>query len=236
MWYLIILIIRKVIDLFTNEYSDAADLPKEVREEVIEQPFDKHSQRYFWIIDPGHGKLTEGKRSPVTADGRQLLEYEFNYEIATMIVRSLNKRKIKAIITINDPSRHGNDLSYRVKVANEFNIDLPKIYVSIHGNAGPSKGFSRSFRGIETYYFSPLGKRIAEIFQDRLVFRSGLKNRGTKKAGFFVLKHTNHPAILTENGFFNNPDEFELMMTKEFRRIIADAHVEAILHIEKHGL
>jgi N-acetylmuramoyl-L-alanine amidase len=43
------------------------------------------------------------------------------------------------------------------------------------------------------------------------------------------------PAVLTENGFYNNLREAKEMMDDSVRQKIADAHVSAILYIEKHG-
>lgn len=193
-------------------------------------------QKYLWILDPGHGALTKGKRSPVTDDNRQLYEYEYNFDIAKMIEFYLKEIDIRSIVTINDPSTVGNALLKRVLKANFYQTPLQKIFVSIHGNAGPSEDFSTSFKGIETFYYSPVGKRIADVFQKELVGKTKLVNRGIKKGNFYVLRYTDHPAILTENGFYNNPQEFELMMTKEFRKKIAQAHVAAIQKIENTSL
>ncbi len=44
------------------------------------------------------------------------------------------------------------------------------------------------------------------------------------------------PAILTENGFYNNKTEVLFLMSEEGRQKIADAHVAAILEIEQNGL
>ena len=44
------------------------------------------------------------------------------------------------------------------------------------------------------------------------------------------------PAILTENGFFNNKEEGRKLLTEETRQLIADAHVDAIMEIEKFGM
>ena len=193
-------------------------------------------QKYLWILDPGHGALTKGKRSPVTKDGRQLLEYEFNFDVAKMIQCQLWNAGIKSIMTIDDPANVGNALFKRVSKANSLKSPLHKVFVSIHGNAGPDKGFSDKSHGIETFYFSPMGKIIAEVFQKELISKTRLTNRGVKKEDFYVLRYTDHPAILTENGFFTNPKEFELMMTKEYRKKVADAHVAAIQKIENLNL
>ena len=41
------------------------------------------------------------------------------------------------------------------------------------------------------------------------------------------------PAVLTENGFYNNRFDLERMLTEEFRQTVADAHVAAIMEIER---
>ena len=44
------------------------------------------------------------------------------------------------------------------------------------------------------------------------------------------------PAVLTENGFYNNKEECKLLLQDDIRQKIADAHVAAILEIEKNGI
>lgn len=47
--------------------------------------------KFLWILDNGHGKNTPGKRSPKLADGRQLMEYEFNRAIVKKIATMLTQ-------------------------------------------------------------------------------------------------------------------------------------------------
>ena len=51
---------------------------------------------------------------------------------------------------------------------------------------------------------------------------------------FYVLKNTSMPAILTENGFFNHRKEGRKLLADETQQRIADAHVDAIMEIEKY--
>ena len=44
------------------------------------------------------------------------------------------------------------------------------------------------------------------------------------------------PAVLTENGFYNNKAEALQLMREEVRQKIADAHVAAIVEIEENGI
>jgi N-acetylmuramoyl-L-alanine amidase len=80
---------------------------------------------------------------------------------------------------------------------------------------------------------------MAAIFHRQLIAQTGMNNRHlrSKVTGqFYVLRATRMPAILTENGFYNNRFDLERMLTEEFRQTVADAHVAAIMEIEREGL
>ncbi len=238
--------------------QDAADVYTEGGELILEESEAKvdtderssevaettGNQRYLWCLDNGHGNQTAGKRSPVLEDGRQLLEYRFNREIVRRIIEKLESLNV-AYFNVVPEEDIGDFLAGRVNRANNKSSALPRIYVSIHANAAPTspgkEWASDSIRGIETWYFSKSasGKRIAAIFQRHLIEFTGFKNRRlkTKKSGteFFVLRKTTMPAILTENGFYNNRLEVVELLKDEVQQQIADAHVAAILEIEANG-
>lgn len=44
------------------------------------------------------------------------------------------------------------------------------------------------------------------------------------------------PAVLTENGFYNNKNQVIAMQQDSTRQTIAEAHVRAILEIEARGI
>jgi N-acetylmuramoyl-L-alanine amidase len=208
------------------------------------RPAPEYRARYLWCIDNGHGALTAGKRSPVLSDGRQLFEYEFNRDITARIFAQLDDIGV-AYFNVIPEVQVGNFLNERVNRANNVSSALPKLFVSIHGNAGPADSFQDftddRVRGIETWYYhgSTRGRNMAAIFQRHLIEETGLVNRHlrSKVTGqFFVLRATRMPAILTENGFYNNRFELPLMLTDGFRQQIADAHVRAIMEIEREGV
>jgi len=199
--------------------------------------------RYMWCLDNGHGKKTPGKRSPLFDDGRtRFFEYEFNRDIVQRIREALDKHKIEYYITV--PEVDIDDfLKGRVDRANDLKSDLPKIFVSVHANAAPAAS-SESWAlasGIETWFFhgSKRSQLLASVFQKHLMEKTGFKNRNIKSqptGQFYVLRNTNMPSVLTENGFYNNKAEAAELMKPEVRQKIADAHVAAILEIEKSGL
>ncbi len=205
---------------------------------VIDQP---HIPGYLWCLDNGHGKATPGKRSPVFQNGNTLYEYELVRDINRRIMASLDAKGLKYFNVV--PETEGDiSLSDRVSRANNKASNLPKIYLSIHSNAFGKPGEWTSASGIETWYYesSGAGKKIASAFQRCLIqstswFDRGIRFHQPKAKAFFVLRNTSMPAVLTENGFYTNMTESGLLSGEEFRKKIADAHVNAILEIEKSG-
>ena len=207
-----------------------------------------HRQRYLWCLDNGHGKEQAGKRSPIweEADGgkMQFFEYEFNRDVVERIIKQLKKNGVAYYDVVPDYLKVGSFLKERVARANKEKSDLPKLFVSVHANAGPAatgKWVSSSIRGVETWFAhnSRKGKKMAAIFQKHLLKKTGFKDRklkSTKIKNLFVLVKTVMPAVLTENGFYNNKAEVKELMKDSVRQKVADAHVAAIMEIEKNGL
>lgn len=205
----------------------------------------KPQSRYLWCLDNGHGQKTAGKRSPVFEDGAtQLLEYEFNRDIIRRIMLELDKHGI-AYYNVVPETDIDDFLQGRVDRANNFETELPKLFVSVHANAAPARSSkhwaSDSIKGIETWHYhgSKRGQKMASIFQRHLIDKTKFSNRHLKsrpESQFFVLRKTKMTAVLTENGFYNNRQEALNLMKEEVRQQIADAHVAAILEIEENGI
>lgn len=201
-------------------------------------------QRYLWCLDNGHASTTPGKRSPRLEDGRQLLEYEINRDVLSRVAAQLDEACIANYI-VTPEYFHDVPLAERVDRANSIHSTLPKIFVSIHHNAGPTSAGERwaanSMRGVEVWYHhaSLRGQKLAEVFQRHIVTQTGARDRGVKsrpQRQFYVLRHTRMPAVLTESGFMNNYQEVQLLLNSDYRQLIADGHVAAILEIENNGI
>ena len=109
------------------------------------------------------------------------------------------------------------DLAEICDVTNRWGAD---IFVSIHCNAANKKA-----KGTETfaYYGSREGDALAHHIQSQIVTSLATLNRGVKEAGFYVLKHTNCPAVLVECAFIDNKGDEQLLIDKtdDFARAIA---------------
>ena len=90
-------------------------------------------------------------------------------------------------------------LSYRTSDANSWGADR---FLSLHQNA-----FNSSANGTETYsyYNTGTGADLRNKVQQENLQAWGLTDRGTKTAGFYVLRYTSMPAALSEAGFIDAP-------------------------------
>ena len=76
--------------------------------------------------------------------------------------------------------------------------------------------------------------RLAEIFQEELLTATGSEksNRGIKQNTFRVLKGATMPAVLVEVGFISNPQEEELLKTRQHQERIAEAMYRGVLRFK----
>jgi N-acetylmuramoyl-L-alanine amidase len=203
--------------------------------------------KYTWILDPGHGGMingeyqTAGKRSPEWEDGSQYFEGVGNRDIVNRIF----EKCVEAGITVFDivDSEEDIPLSKRVENANFLHSQTKNaIYVSVHSDAfdnPKAHGYS-----VYTSVGQTKSDKVAEVFIEEMKAMfpgEKLRTDGTdgdqdKEAHFYVLKKTACPAILTENFFYTNPRECELLLSPEGREKIAQAHFNAILKIEEAGI
>lgn len=190
------------------------------------------------LLSPGHGINTPGKRSP---DG-SLEEWRFNRQLVKKIAEGLDAEHIPYMLL--DMGTTDVTLQGRVARANTFGKNC--LYISVHGNAAGNGDWMKA-RGWSAYTSKGLTKsdEMCEIFMrwaDKLLPDIGAKARkySSKKYGweenFYVLKHTIMPAVLTENLFYDNLEDIEIMKSEEGLDVLAKIHVEAIKEILSRGL
>jgi len=208
--------------------------------------------KYTILLDNGHGGMVDGKYStcpdwtdnPKTwhkmhvHEGVPLYEGVFNRDVVDEIAAELWKRDIKYVLI--NPESKDISLKERVKRANDFYKDNKNcIFVSIHGNA-----FNTSAKGFEIFTSKgdtpadPIAESISiemsKAFPSRVMRWDLSDGDRDKEANFYVLKHTDMPAILSENFFFDNPSDAKLMMSERGIEKIALAHVEGIIKALKN--
>ena len=144
-------------------------------------------------------------------------------------VMNLLKKEGHTIVdcTVDKSSSNSQQLVDRVAKANKQTLDL---FISIHFNAGVSdvKGNGKT-TGVECLV-SHTGTKAYDEAQrvcDNIA-KLGIKNRGVKVHGAYVIKNTKAPAFLIETCFIDDKDDMALY-TKNVNNV-AKAIVEGVLN------
>jgi N-acetylmuramoyl-L-alanine amidase len=170
------------------------------------------------FIDPGHGGSDPG----AVANGLQ--EKNLVLEISKRIESKL-KEYGDVEVRLSRTSDTFISLSNRANMANDWGADY---FISVHINAGGGEGY-------EDFIFNGNVSDVTTDNQDlmnrEVIKATDFNNRGKKQANFAVLRLTNMPAILTENGFIDNSSDANKLKDKLFLDKVAEGHVQAIVEI-----
>lgn len=194
--------------------------------------------KFFWLIDPGHGQLTQDKHSPRFTDGSVYHEYEFTYNVANQLVSLLKEEGIETTLTKESPIGVGNAAASRVRAANKLQTYTPKILLSIHSNLHPPLHEWQDWEsGIEAWHGanSFIGRRVGKRICDSVSSWVGMINRGPKHKDtnqFYLIANTDMPCIVLEIGFLNHSEEISKLMDIGIQEQIALAICEAIKQVE----
>jgi N-acetylmuramoyl-L-alanine amidase len=125
-------------------------------------------------------------------------ETDLNREVGFKVIEKLQKLGHEVInCTLDEAASNSESLAYRVRTANENNVD---VFFSIHFNAGGGKG-------TECFAISSTGKEYAQKIVNEIA-ALGYVNRGVKDgSGLYVVKNTNAPACLIECCFVDSEED-----------------------------
>jgi N-acetylmuramoyl-L-alanine amidase len=85
------------------------------------------------------------------------------------------------------------------------------------------------FQNQSSHLAGAIQSNFSQLFPDR-------RDRGVKRAGFYVLRGAYMPAVLIEVGFISNPREEQLLKSLDFRFRVAQAIVDSIVeHAEREN-
>jgi len=178
--------------------------------------------RVVVIVDPGHGGKDPGA---IGIAGRQ--EKDVILPISKKIAALLEKEGVKAVLTRD--SDYFVDLAPRVAKAEGLNANL---FVSIHAN---SMGLSRpDINGLETYYFDS-GQRLARTIHNSILRSVNIRDRGVRRARFYVLRKTSMPSVLVEVGYMTGREDSPRLADPAYQNQMAEAIVRGILQYIKQN-
>ncbi|MEH1921889.1 N-acetylmuramoyl-L-alanine amidase [Nostoc sp.] len=168
------------------------------------------------VIDPGHG----GKDSGAPGLGG-LLEKNVILPIGKRVGAILEQNGVQAVLTRD--ADFFVELQGRVDITKRANATL---FVSIHANSVDNRP---DVNGLEVYYYDS-GYGLAEVVRKTILQDIGtIKDRGTRKARFYVLRKNSIPAILVETGYMTGYEDNPRLGTPEYQNRMAEAIAQGIL-------
>ena len=198
---------------------------EEQKESIISKLKDKElsiSNLYKVVIDAGHGGTDVG----ATREG--IYEKNINLSIAKMVEKNLNNKGVKTTMTLDKDKTVS--LQERCDISNET---APDVFVSVHVNSSVND----VIYGVETHWWKQDSLKYAETVHKHLAKNFGkwnTKDRGLFKSQFYVINHTEAPAILVEIGFISNADERKAITTQKRQSEIAKAISDGIMEYLKN--
>ena len=170
------------------------------------------------VLDPGHGGTDYG------AIREGINEKDLTMDLTQRVASILKSKGYKYALTRTEDVYLG--LQERCDITEAEN---PEIFVSIHVNSA----VATEPYGLETHYYHEPSKELAEIIQKHLVKEIDSKDRGVLKSKFYVINHTEVPAVLVETGFISNPSERAELITEKRKQATAKAIAEGIIEYLK---
>ena len=195
------------------------------------------------ILGTAHLKSTPGKCSP----DKKIREYAYSREIVDSIYKTLKDLGYKVFIDIREDDLKvttSQELVKRCKIVNDLHKQYKNcIYISIHLNAAAADGKWHNATGWEAW--TSKGKTESDKIAEYL-YKAAEKNLKGKKlrkdttdgdsdkeSDLYVLKHTNCPAVLTENFFQDTKTDVNYLLSDEGFHQIVRTHVEGIINYIK---
>ncbi|MEH2462525.1 N-acetylmuramoyl-L-alanine amidase [Nostoc sp.] len=177
--------------------------------------------RVVVVVDPGHG----GKDSGALGIGGAR-EKDVILPIGRRLAEILQQNGVQVIMTRD--SDYFVTLPGRVQLSERANAD---VFVSIHAN---SAGASRpDVNGLEVYYYDS-GLGLARIVRSSILQSIGtIKDRGVRRARFYVLRKSSMPSILVETGYMTGREDMARLRTSAYQNKMAEAIARGVLQYLK---
>ena len=165
------------------------------------------------VIDAGHGGHDNG------GQWGRVYEKHLALDTAARLETKLKTLGYQTVMTRR--SDYFISLPQRVSTGNRYRN---AIFVSLHYNYT----WKQEVSGLETFYYSAQGKKLAQLVQNGLIRRTRTVDRKAKYARFYVIRNSTIPAILVEGGFVSNTAERNRMKSAWFRDLVAQGIVDGI--------
>jgi N-acetylmuramoyl-L-alanine amidase len=189
------------------------------------------------VLDAGHGGHDNGALSVWGP------EKAFTLDTVMRAKALIQAAGLRVVLTRSDDSFI--PLEERARIANKHKR---AIFISVHFNAGGwgtgVEAFSLAPRGVPSMMAD--GPSVSDLVECRgnardaenialatashaaLVVKTGMFDRGLKRARFVVIRDITIPGVLIEGGFQSNPYDAKMIATPLYRQVLAQAILQAV--------
>lgn len=220
---LFVIVMMMVFIPLTINYSQAVSAQKE----------------YTVVLDAGHG----GRDNGVTGVKSEVTEKELNLVITFYVKEYLEKAGVDVVLTREDDNGLYGDVKSNFKRADMkkrkeiINQAKPEVVVSIHMNKFPADA---ERRGAQAFFeqMSDNSRELATALQNSIntLNKEYAKREFDALSGeYYILKCSRYPSAIVECGFLSNPEEDELLQSKDYRKKLAYKIASGILGYLTHN-
>jgi N-acetylmuramoyl-L-alanine amidase len=171
------------------------------------------------LLDAGHGGNDIGASGPPGALGPQ--EKNINLVIANYAKRYLEAQGATVIMT------RSTDVTLPLAERVLQILDVkPDLAISLHANSIAETADYGKFKGLRTYYTYDFGKRAAEKITPTISKLANLNKQNKTSpilSNLALTRIENCPALLIENAYMSNPEDYEMMIQSEYQRRFGEA-------------
>jgi N-acetylmuramoyl-L-alanine amidase len=168
-------------------------------------------------LDAGHGGSDPGAQNRTYGISEKQITLDITLRLADML-RAEGWNVVMTRTNDRDVSYAGStdreELGARSDLANQQNTDL---FISIHCNSSANA----SVGGTSIHWYKAEDYVLAKSLENEVLVATGRTPRGLIKDRFFVLAHTEMPAVLIETAFISSNEEGALLADPDYRERIA---------------
>lgn len=198
-------------------YYEGDKLILRVRRTLAVNP-EKPLQDIVIAVDAGHGGCELG-----AIGGCGDKEKDINLAIANELHKELENRGAKVVMTRTKDE--DVSLKERVKIAKDKDA---AILISIHANALPDGQDPAKCRGTSVYYYHNQAKPLADCILESMTTQLGTQNDKVRQGSLALVRPTVSVSVLVEVAYIINPDDYALLLDKNFQIKCAKAIADGI--------
>lgn len=170
------------------------------------------------VVDAGHGGAEVGA---IGCCGDK--EKDINLAIAKYLHAELEKRGVHVVMTRSEDV--AVSLQDRVKIADDKDATL---LLSIHANALPDGSDPIKNRGTSVYYYHNQAKPLADCILTSMTTQLGTQNDKVRQGSLALVRPTSSVSVLIEVAYIINPDDYALLLDKNFQQNCAKAIADGV--------